>query len=327
MGGVEKQEILLESGTNEMEIIEFYVGTQPLGINVQKLKEIISLDESALTVVPETPPAMLGVLMMRGSTIPLIDLKGHLKQRNREQSADAASPVVLVCEFNHRINGFKVDGVNQIHRVSWSDLQPLAPFIDQYRPRFTGSINIDGREILILDLEYIVGEFDPDSVLKAPEEEKVGRVCQDLAARRAEKKVLMAEDSSVIRSGMANVLKDAGFAGLEVFVDGQDAYTRILDLKAKAGEAGEDLRQSFHLLISDIEMPRMDGLTLCRKVKEGLGYADIPVLLFSSLINPPMEVKCDSVGADGYAAKPEIAKLISMMDHFLGVAVAVEVEE
>ena len=121
MGGVEKQEILLESGTNEMEIIEFYVGTQPLGINVQKLKEIISLDESALTVVPETPPAMLGVLMMRGSTIPLIDLKGHLKQRNREQSADAASPVVLVCEFNHRINGFKVDGVNQIHRVSWSD--------------------------------------------------------------------------------------------------------------------------------------------------------------------------------------------------------------
>jgi two-component system chemotaxis response regulator CheV len=72
-------------------------------------------------------------------------------------------------------------------------------------------------------------------------------------------------------------------------------------------------------VISDIEMPKMDGLTLCRKIKQDLGYSDIPVLLFSSLINPPMEVKCDSVGADGYASKPEIAKLVEMMDHFLGI--------
>ncbi len=71
------------------------------------------------------------------------------------------------------------------------------------------------------------------------------------------------------------------------------------------------------MLISDIEMPRMDGLTLCRKVKEELGYKHVPVVLFSSLINPPMEVKCDSVGADGYAAKPEISKLIEMMDTFI----------
>ena len=320
MSGEDKQEILLESGTNEMEIIEFYVGTQPLGINVQKLKEIISYDETTLTVIPESPPAMLGVLMMRGSTIPLIDLKDHLKQRCVEDAPDATSAVVLVCEFNHRINGFRVDGVNQIHRVSWSDLQPLAPFIDQYRPRFTGSINIDGREILILDLEYIVGEFDPDSVLRTPEVDETEGICKALFARRAEKKVLMAEDSSVIRSGMEKVLKDAGFTGLEVFVDGEGAYKRILELKAQAEEAEQDLRQHFHMLISDIEMPRMDGLTLCRKVKEGLGYADIPVLLFSSLINPPMEVKCDSVGADGYAAKPEIAKLIGMMDHFMGIS-------
>ncbi len=320
MSEVEKQEILLESGTNEMEIIEFYVAGQPLGINVQKLKEIISYDESSLTVVPYTPDAMLGVLMMRGTTMPLIDLKEHLKQRDLEEAAEVTQPIVLVCEFNHRINGFKVDGVNQIHRVSWSDLQPLAPFIDQYRPRFTGSVNIEGREILILDLEYIVGEFDPESVLRGPVSSDSEQSQHDIAERRRDKKILMAEDSSVIRGGIKKILLEAGFNGLEVFVNGSDCYKRILDLKQLAEDAGGDLRDRLHLLISDIEMPKMDGLTLCRKVKEGLGYADIPVLLFSSLINPPMEVKCDSVGADGYASKPEIDKLIGMMDHFLGVA-------
>lgn len=318
MSQVEKQEILLESGTNEMEIIEFYVGAQPLGINVQKLKEIISYDESTLTVIPDSPPAMLGVLMMRGSTIPLVDLKQHLNQRNAEDE-QAERPVVMVCEFNHRINGFKVDGVNQIHRISWSDVQPLAEFIDQYRPRFTGSVNIEGREILILDLEYVVGEFDPDSVLGEHIQADSDGSDLDVSSRRGEKRVLMAEDSSIIRSNLKKVLFEAGFKKLEVFADGEACYQRILELKQETEAAGEDIRQHFHMLISDIEMPKMDGLTLCRRVKEQLGYRDIPVLLFSSLINPPMEVKCDSVGADGYASKPELAKLIRMMDEFLGI--------
>jgi len=315
-----KQEILLESGTNEMEIIEFYVGVQPLGINVQKLKEIISYDETALTVIPESAPAMLGVLMMRGSTIPLIDLKVHLKQRCLEENPTGHRPVVMVCEFNHRINGFKVDGVNQIHRIRWSDVQPLADFIDQYRPRFTGSVNIDGREILILDLEYIIGEFDPESVLSVEQDETSAEDLGQAVAERAEKKILMAEDSNVIRSNLEDLLREIGFAGLEVFVDGEGCYKRVLELKQQAEEAGEEIGNYLNLVVSDIEMPKMDGLTLCRKIKEELGFKSLPVLLFSSLINPPMEVKCDSVGADGYASKPEIAKLIQQMDHFLGIS-------
>ena len=319
MGDSARHEILLESGTNEMEIIEFYVGSQSMGINVQKLKEIISYEESGLTILPDTPAAMLGVLMMRGQTLPLIDLKGHLKQRNLDEVPERGRPVVLVCEFNSRINGFKVDGVNQIHRVAWVDLQPLAPFIDQYHPRFTGSVNIDGREILILDLEYIIGEFDPDSVLTADSFNGTVEAKQAVAGRRQSKKILLAEDSSVIRGGVETHLRELGFSGLETFVDGSACYTRVLELKKQAEDAGDNIHNHLHLLISDIEMPKMDGLTLCRKVKEGLGYTNIPVVLFSSLINPPMEVKCDSVGADGYASKPEIGKLVRMMDHFLGV--------
>lgn len=319
MSELVKQEILLESGTNEMEIIEFYVGSQPMGINVQKLKEIISYDQSALTIIPDTPVAMLGVLMMRGNTLPLIDLKVHLNQRDPDAGSNRNQPVVLVCEFNHRINGFKVDGVNQIHRVAWADLQPLAPFIDQYRPRFTGSINIAGREILILDLEYIIGEFDPDSVLALGSSAASPEHQHNKIDKRREKKILMAEDSSIIRSGIKSILSNLGFAGLEVFVDGAECYQRVLALKKQAEAAGDNIRQHLQLVISDIEMPKMDGLTLCRKIKQDPGCSDLPVLLFSSLINPPMEVKCDSVGADGYASKPEIDKLVEMMDHFLGI--------
>lgn len=312
-----KQDILLESGTNELEIIEFYVGTQPLGINVQKLKEIISFEESDLTTIPGSEPAMLGTLLLRGATIPLIDLKLHLKQRKQEEPAENVRPVVMVCEFNHRTNGFKVDGVNQIHRVSWTDVEPIAPIINQFKPRFTGSIHIEDREILMLDLEHIVGEFDPASVIGEANDDVQVDTIQDQYSHRKTAKVLMAEDSSIIRSGIEKILLEAGFDGLEVFVDGDDCYKRILQLKKQSEESGEDILKHFSLLISDIEMPKMDGLTLCRKVKEDLGFKQVPVVLFSSLINPPMEVKCDSVGADGYAAKPEITKLIEMMDKFI----------
>jgi two-component system chemotaxis response regulator CheV len=312
-----KQEILLESGTNEMEIIEFYVGAQPLGINVQKLKEIISYDESALTVIPQTEPAMMGALMMRGATLPLIDLKVHLKQRCLEEPTGDLRPVVLVCEFNRRINGFKVDGVNMIHRIQWTEVQPIAGFIDQFRSRFTGSVNIEGREILILDLEYIIGEFDPESVFQGAIEGRDELL--ESADKRHDKKVLMAEDSTLIRDNLKAILLDVGFKELETFVDGQACYERVLELKKQAEEAGEPIEKHLHLVISDVEMPKMDGLTLCRKIKEENNFRKVPVVLFSSLITKPMEHKCDSVGADGYASKPEVAKLIQIIDHYLGI--------
>ena len=151
MANVQKREMLLESGTNEMEIIEFYLSGQSFGINVQKLKEIIPYNVEQVTKIPDSSDSVLGTLLLRGATIPLIDLKMHLAQRFDKTDGEVRE-VVLVCEFNGRTNGFMVDGVNQIHRVNWSEVQPMAPFIDQYSPRFTGSINIDGREILIVDL-------------------------------------------------------------------------------------------------------------------------------------------------------------------------------
>ncbi len=317
MSGYQKQEILLETGTNEMEIIEFYLGTQPFGINVQKLKEIITFDQEALTVIPGSGDGMLGTLLLRGSTIPLIDLKSHIAQ-NEDDLADDVRRVVLVCEFNDRVNGFKVDGVNQIHRVSWEDVQPMASFIDQYRPRFTGSVNIDGREILIVDLEHIVAEFDPEANLDYEAGLHAAEMQEKLPHTRERMKLLLAEDSALIRNGIEKVLKGSNYTDLEVFVDGQQCYNHILEIRQRV-MGGEPLGNMLNLLISDIEMPKMDGLTLCKKIKDDPLLRDVKVIMFSSLINEQMAIKCDQVGADGYATKPQIPYLVEMMDKFLGI--------
>lgn len=307
-----KQEILLESGTNEMEIIEFYLGNQPFGINVHKLREIIPYDTNAVTKLPDLPDSMLGTLLLRGHTIPLIDIKKHIEVKPDENEDAEKRRVVLVCEFNHLINGFLVDGVNQIHRVSWEQVKPMAVFLDQYRPRFTGSIHIDKREILILDLEHVVTEIDPEAGMAYDEAQGASEVATPETRRL--KKLMMAEDSAIIRLGIQKVLRASGYENLEVYDNGKDCLDAIMALKR---EHGADLEDVLQLVISDIEMPKMDGLTLCRQIKEGLGLQQVKVVMFSSLINDQMALKCDQVGADGYATKPQIPELVEMLDQML----------
>ncbi len=260
---------------------------------------------------------MMGTLLLRGNTIPLIDLKSHVAQKE-EDLADDVRRVVLVCEFNDRINGFKVDGVNQIHRVSWSDVQPMASFIDQYRPRFTGSVNLGGREILIVDLEHIVAEFDSESSLDYDASLDQGGG-EERPQSREQMKLMLAEDSALIRTGIEKVLTGAGYSDLGVHVDGQDCYDAIIKIKEKVA-AGEKLENLLNLLITDIEMPRLDGLTLCKRVKNDPALKGVKVILFSSLINDQMAAKCDFVGADGYATKPQIPYLVEMMDKHLNIS-------
>ena len=318
MSETPKREILLESGTNEMEILEFYLGTQSFGINVHKLREIIPFDPARLTCLPESPPSLLGTLLVRGETVPTVDLNAHLKRTPPPETESERRMIVLICEFNHCINGFVVDGVNQIHRVSWQDVHPMSNFLEVHRPRFTGSINIEGRDILIVDLEHIISEIDPQ--MEMVYEDAVRATASQLgslAERRGAKKLVIAEDSAIIRSGILQVLKASGYTQITSFVDGQECFDAIRGLHQKAAAAGVDLSNYLDLVITDIEMPKMDGLTLCRKVKEGLGLSNLVVIMFSSLLDEKMALKCDSVGADGYITKPQIPELVKLIDSFL----------
>ncbi len=310
------REILLESGTNEMEILEFYLGEQSFGINVQKLREIIQYEPEKTTILPESLPSVMGTYLVRGQSINLVHLKKHLNP-GQPASQEAERPVVLICQFNRKVTGFLVDDVNQIHRISWQDVRPMAPFIDKFRPRFTGSIQVGNRETLIVDLEHILTEIDPEmreALSSSPAEEQTDSLKIDnLRDARHRIKLMLAEDSAIIRNGIERVLKGAGYSQLKTFVDGEECYRAIQQIHQQAASEEEFLQQ-LSMLVTDIEMPKMDGLTLCRKIREEMGLKKLRVIMFSSLITEQMAAKCEQVGADGSISKPQIPELVALVD-------------
>ncbi len=312
-----RQEVLLESGNNEIELIEFYLGSQPFGINVHKLREIIPFDEAKTTHIPECLPSVVGTFEVRGQSIPLVDLNMHLNRSPEPNAAGEERKVVMVCEFNQRVNGFLVDGVNRIHRISWSDIAPLSSLIENYHPRFTGSFSIDQREILIVDLEYIITEIDPEADIVGQQvatDEVPDDSGESVVDRRRGKKLFFAEDSSLIRESILSVLNSAGYSNVESFVNGEDCFLALQ--RAMEGNQGDGVLP-VELVISDIEMPIMDGLTLCKRIKDDPASGSIPVVIFSSLISDQMKIHCDQVGVDGCISKPQIGQLVAMLDRLL----------
>ncbi|MDH5509639.1 MAG: chemotaxis protein [Nitrospinota bacterium] len=311
-----RQQILTESGTNEVEIIEFMLGRQSFGINVAKVREIVSYDRSSVTAVPEAYHSVLGMLLLRENTLPLVDLKKHMSLPN--YAAEDLRQVVLVCEFNKMVNGFLVDGVRQIHRCSWDQIIPLSPFLSYFKPGITSSITLDGQNVLMVDLEHIMVDIYPETKL-VYSEEVVEDHNLDIAKRhheREETHLIFAEDSPIVRQSVKKVTMQAGYNKITVFDNGEDTYHEIQKLADKARARGVGIGEYVTAVLTDIEMPRMDGLTLCRRIKEDLRLTHLPVIMFSSLINDQMINKCKSVGADGWADKLQVEELIHVLDKF-----------
>jgi len=312
-----KKEILLESGTNEVELAEFFLGTRSYGVNVAKIREFVPYKKGSVTKVPNVPPSMIGMLLLRGKTIPLIHLKQNLELDDHSISE---RPVVLVTEFNTVVNGFLIDSISRIHRLSWSDIKPLNPVLSQHAHRITGTVHVDKREILILDLEYIIGQLFPDKMasLNIYENQEVGSGLS-VQEKRNKYPVVIADDSGMIRKLVFNALKSEGYQNVRDFDNGLTAFNYLLDLKQKAETDKSPINDFVGVVVSDIEMPQMDGLNLCKRIKEDTVLSKIPVILFSSLINEQMIRKCKRVGADGQISKPEMKKMIAYVDEVLGI--------
>ncbi|MDR0304037.1 MAG: chemotaxis protein [Chitinispirillales bacterium] len=303
---MEKQDgILLESGTNEMELLVVTVEEQLFGINVAKVKSIQKFNPAAVSALPDYPDCILGVLQLRESTIPLIDMATVLKITKSEKDDNQ---IVIVTEFNNRVNSFRVDSVKRIYRVSWTQFMPICSIIQSEGTFIIGSVTLNGEEVLVLDLEQILATYFPETVIQ--------EIREDIAENaekinRSNVHLLFAEDSGLIRNSIIRCLKEAGFNDLSVFVDGQYAYEHV--------SAHRDEYMNYDkpiVLVTDIEMPRMDGLALCNKIKKELNLSKIIVIMFSSLINAQMITKCQSVHADDWVAKPESNELITMLDSF-----------
>lgn len=289
--------ILLENGTNELEILEFKLDGNVYGINVAKIKEIITYQP--VTPVPNAHPSIEGIFMPRDTMITAIDLKNCLQ---RGKSTEGG--LFIITNFNKLDIAFHVDSVVGIHRVSWKDIiKPGATVSTTEDSISTGIVKIEDRLIIILDFEKIVSDINPETGLKSTEIDEMGY------RERTDIPVLIAEDSVLLNKLIVESLKKAGYVNLIHTENGQEAY----DLIQKFKEQGS-LDKHVKCIITDIEMPLMDGHRLTKLVKEDSETRHIPVIIFSSLVNDEMRRKGEALGADAQLSKPEIGNLVRMVD-------------
>lgn len=295
--------ILLESGTNELEVLEFTLGDNHYGINVAKIREI--LQYMPVTPVPNTHPSVEGIFMPRDTMITVINLKNCLNLPQTDEKG-----LFIITNFNKLNVAFHVDQVIGIHRVSWENIiKPDETLTGEHGGTATGVIKMNDRLIVILDFEAIVASISPQTGLR------VNDIDEMEARDRSDATILIAEDSALLSKLITECLKKSGYTNLIVEENGQEAWNVIKAMQAKG-----DITKHLDCIITDIEMPLMDGHRLTKLVKSDAELRDIPVIIFSSLVNEEMRKKGEQLGADAQLTKPEIGKLVEAIDKLLNKA-------
>lgn len=297
--------ILLESGTNELEIVEFFIDEPDYrghyGVNVAKVVEIIRLQPC--TSMPQMRhPAVMGAFSHRdGKVVPLVDMAKYLDKKVDVAASHDAK--IIVTEFNNIVTGFLVSGVTRIHRLSWNDVEEPGNFLQNMsRNSITGVVRLEQRVVFILDMEKVVADMDPNLAIR------LGKIKDHLLDDR-HYTILHADDSGSIRKLVKGLLEAQGNFTVHQAVTGEEAWSMLKGFKDQANAEGKPLNEILQAVISDIEMPRMDGLALCRKIKEDPELKVLPVALFSSIVSSSLEHKGESVGADAQFAKPDLQQL------------------
>ncbi len=298
----EKEGILLESGTNEIEIMKFTIQGEFYGINVAKVKEIMMSEK--VKVMPHAHPAVEGIFKPRDILITVIDLGYYL---TGEDLGHKPRDLFIVTNFNKMTVAFRVQSIEGISRISWKDIQkPDKTLSHGEEGVATGIAQCAGELVTILDFEKIVAEIAPETTIQISEVEQMGDrpLCDS--------PLVIAEDSVLLQKMIDDSLERAGFMDVKNFNNGQEAWNYLHGLKDDPY-----LYDKVNLIITDIEMPEMDGHRLTKLVKDDPRLKKIPVVIFSSLIDDQMRVKGEALGADEQLTKPEIGHLVHVIDRLL----------
>lgn len=297
----DKSEILLESGTNEIEIMEFTIAGNLYGINVAKVNEIIlSVHVKAM---PHTHPAVEGIIKPRDAVITVINLPRYLGHDGEPGEKD----LFIITNFNKMTIAFRVHTVIGISRISWTDIQkPDKAINGSGESVATGIAQCNNQLVTILDFERIIAEIAPETSIQMDEIEQMGE------RERNERPILVAEDSALLSKLIKDALVKAGYNNLHMFSNGLDLWEYVTKLK-KADKVDGNVS----LIITDIEMPQMDGHRLTKLIKSDPQMKQTPVIIFSSLITEEMRAKGRELGADEQLSKPEIGHLVAVIDELL----------
>ncbi len=298
MAKEEKAGILLESGTNEFEIVEFSVGKVTYGINVAKVREVINL--LPVTKMPSAHPYIDGVFTLRGKVIPLVNLSTCL-------NADDSEPKrIIVAELNNYQAGFLVDEVSRIHRISWEKMEPTPEIANSHL--VVGVIKMENKMVVLLDFERILADINPEINKNFTDFKTVTE--EALLKQRGQKTILVAEDSHLLRELVIDNLHKAGYVNTIAMPNGKLAWNTL----EKIRDEHEDITEAINLVITDIEMPQMDGHRLLKLIRSDKKLSELPVIIFSSLINEENRIKGQTLGANAQVSKPEIDNLVHLID-------------
>ena len=296
-----KQGILLESGTNEIEIMKFTIGGNLYGINVAKVREIMI--SAPVKPMPMAHQAVEGIFKPRDTVLTVVDLPSYLGVASPKDPKD----IFIITNFNKMFIAFRVHTVDRISRISWTDIQkPDKTVSGGAEGVATGIAQCDGELVTILDFERIVAEIAPETSIQVSEVEQLG------PRERNDKPIWVAEDSVLLSKMIEDSLRKANYVNLHMFSNGLELWEALSALPQNG-----DLARDVALIITDIEMPQMDGHRLTKLVKENSRFKQIPLIIFSSLISDEMRRKGRDLGADEQLTKPEIAHLVDVMDHLL----------
>ncbi|MFP4581661.1 MAG: chemotaxis protein CheV [Candidatus Sumerlaeia bacterium] len=293
-------DILLEAGTNEMELLVFQIGKTPFGINVAKVREIMQRPD--VIKIPHSPEQVEGSFQLREEVLTLVNLGKHFEMEGEETKAGRG--LIILVEFNQNRCGILVDSVEMIHRLKWDEIEPPSGYLNDLNAPITGVAHVDNKIVMIVDFETIIGEILGNKAVRDIEE------INDETGERKNIHILLADDSTTLRNSLVRILKKAGYENATTCVDGKEAWGLLEKCKT-------DGELHYDLVLSDIEMPRMDGLHLTKNIKEDPDLRALPVVLFSSLISEDNIKKCQAVGADAQLSKPDSEGLIAAVEECL----------
>ncbi len=289
----------IETGSNEFEMVEFilYDNDTPnfYGINVAKVREVIKVPE--VTAIPKSHPCVVGFSDLRGKIIPIINLPKWLGV-----SSEKTLNKIIITEFNKTFNGFMVNDVTRIYRLTWNDLMQPTELEDNTEKNCINAIvRIDNKMILILDFEKIIGDIFPETYFK-DEKNIIEQVDKNI-------KILISEDSGVIRSLIDKGLKKAGYT-VYSSNNGKEALDKLLQFKQEALNSNSKINDIVDVLITDLEMPIMGGENLIKNIKSDDFLSKLPIIVFSSMGLEENIKKLKALGADDFINKPDV-KILS----------------
>ena len=284
------------AGSNRMEILLFTLGTSEIfGINVFKVREVTRTP--MITRSPNMPPGVEGLISLRGNVIPVVSLGRVLALPGASQEQGGT---MMVTEYNKRILGFLVQGVDRIIRVEWDKVRAPEGLVSSTQSFITAitelpvdsDIGQAGRLVSILDVEQIMASTfgEPPVADVAPVQDNV------------EHHIFFVDDSAVARKKITEVLDQLGIKHKHA-LNGLEAWTRLSGMAAHAQQVGASVTDELDVILVDAEMPEMDGYVLTRHIKSDPRFNGIPVVMHSSLSSEANRAMGKSVGVDAYVAK------------------------